>query len=133
MIRSLIKLVRAPSHSPVVLSDSSGRVQRSRLQAGKAQTLSIPTHCNDSLPDPLLLHVLNGLVSVQDLENDLAFQVLEGIQVDLLGHFSLVSQLQGEVSLHEPGAQQPSHSSRKRSCSNFTGNGVPCGSFFSPF
>lgn len=40
----------------------------------------------DSIPDPFLLDVLNGLVSVQHLEDDIAFQVLEGIQTDFLGH-----------------------------------------------
>lgn len=44
------------------------------------------THVGNSIPDPFLLDVLNRLVSVQDLEDDLAFQVLEGIQADFPGH-----------------------------------------------
>lgn len=41
---------------------------------------------DDNLPDPFLLDVLNRLVSVQDLEDDLTFQFLEGIQTDFPSH-----------------------------------------------
>lgn len=40
----------------------------------------------DGVPDPLFLDVLDRLVSVQDLEDDLTFQLLEGVQADFPGH-----------------------------------------------
>lgn len=40
----------------------------------------------DDIPDPLFLDVLDRLVSVQDLEDDLTFQLLEGVQADFPGH-----------------------------------------------
>lgn len=39
-----------------------------------------------SVPDPFLLNVPNGLVSVQHLQDDVPFQVLQGAQIHFLGH-----------------------------------------------
>lgn len=40
-----------------------------------------------SLPDPFLLGALNSLITIQDTENDVPFQLLEGLQVHFVGHF----------------------------------------------
>lgn len=112
------------------------------LQAGKAPNPK-KSPVRSRLPDPLLLHVLNLPVPVQDLEDRLAFRFLQGMQVDFVGHVPAPPRPELKsrswpctpVRRMSPEPRKSPTCFGKHSLSYFIGNRVARGFFFffSPF